>query len=124
MLGEYMTKEPQKRTLRDDEKMLVTALVSETDIESYVLSVIDDVLVTEMSDGGMGSLKFCAKSDTPAQFGREFRTGSFLDADGVAVSVALNLDRFGQLYELDVWKGDSSPLIRLPNREDFRLDAD
>jgi hypothetical protein len=37
----------------------------------------------------------------------------FDDADGVPVIASLNVDQDGDLYELDVWKVDFKPVIRL-----------
>jgi len=42
----------------------------------------------------------------------------------VPVSVGLYLDQFGDLFELDVWKVDSSPLIRYPHPDDFEVKSD
>ena len=39
----------------------------------------------------------------------------FLDSDGVPISVTLNIDDDGLLYELDIWKVDFSPIIKYPN---------
>jgi hypothetical protein len=37
-------------------------------------------------------------------------------ADGVPVSTTLNPDAAGALFELDVFKGDFSPLLAFPGR--------
>ncbi|WP_420885213.1 DUF6984 family protein, partial [Candidatus Symbiothrix dinenymphae] len=37
-----------------------------------------------------------------------------VDEDGVDVIASLNIDDTGDLYELDIWKTDFSPLIKLP----------
>ena len=47
--------------------------------------------------------------------------GEFTDLDGVPVSVALNLDSEGKLYELDLWKVDFSALRRWPQPSAIRL---
>jgi len=39
----------------------------------------------------------------------------FQDADGVALSITINVDQHGSLFEMDVWKVDFTPLIRLPS---------
>ena len=68
-------------------------------------------LVEEMSDGGMGSLLFAGSVDR--RFGECIGEAEFNDADGVLVSVALNVDQRGELFELDLWKVDFSPLQRI-----------
>ncbi len=42
----------------------------------------------------------------------------YLDSDGVLVSIAVNADKQGQLFELDLWKVDFSPLKRYPKPSD------
>jgi len=39
----------------------------------------------------------------------------FTDADGVEVLISLNVDADGRPFELDVWKTDFSPLVRMPS---------
>jgi hypothetical protein len=75
-------------------------------------------LVDEMNDGGMGSLLFVGAADR--RFGRCIGECEFDDADGVLVSVALNLDQRDELFELDLWKVDFSPLQRIAALRDVR----
>jgi hypothetical protein len=78
-----------------------------------------------MNDGGMGSLRLFPGGidDTSRSFGRELVLAEFPDTDGVPVSVALNLDAQGSLYELDVWKVDFSPLLQWPDPAALRIGA-
>jgi hypothetical protein len=39
---------------------------------------------------------------------------TFKDGDDVEVLASLNVDREDHLFELDVWKTDFAPLVRLP----------
>ena len=39
---------------------------------------------------------------------------SLLDVDGIMVSFSVNLGTDGELYELDAFKGDFSPLKKFP----------
>jgi hypothetical protein len=71
-----------------------------------------------MNDGGMGSLRFVGSADR--RFGKCIGEAEFDDLDGVPVSVALNVDQYGQLFELDLWKVDFSPLKRIAARDEFR----
>jgi hypothetical protein len=78
---------------------------------------LDHLTVAEMDDGGMGSLQL-----TPPRGRRvmsvEVAEARFDDADGVPVSATLNLDAYGALFELDIWKRDFNPLQRLPREGD------
>lgn len=68
--------------------------------------------VQDMRDGGMGSLRFSGAERR--RFGSTLAEAEFRDADGTLVSVALMLDEAGELFELDIWKVDFSPLLRIP----------
>jgi hypothetical protein len=69
--------------------------------------------VEDVEDGGMGSLRFVSDKPDP-RLGEKVAEARFLDEDNVAVLVALYLDHEGDLYELDSWKTDYSPLKRIP----------
>ncbi|MCK1651415.1 hypothetical protein IVA88_08165 [Bradyrhizobium sp. 149] len=88
----------------------------ERDLVSYILGQYSPLpghleLVEEMNDGGMGSLLFAGSADR--RFGKCIGEAEFDDADGVLVSVALNVDQRGELFEVDLWKVDFSPLQRI-----------
>ena len=74
--------------------------------------------VEELPDSGMGSLAI-GKFYESRRFGKEVASCQFSDSDNVVVSATLNVDEAGELYELDVWKTDSKPLIRWPAIEDI-----
>lgn len=63
----------------------------------------------------MGSLYFVnpTKSSDQRRFGRRIAEVQFNDADGVPILASLNLDGDGNLYELDVWKTDFTPVQRM-----------
>lgn len=75
------------------------------------------LLVSPMNDGGMGSLELFpqGKIAKDRRFGKQVSDFQFIDADGVEVLASLNLDRDGNLFELDVWKTDFGKLITLPD---------
>jgi len=77
---------------------------------------VDEVLVAPMSDGNMGSLRLWFPNSPRAhqRFGQQVAEFSFMDADGVEVLVSLNVDEHGVPFELDVWKTDFTPLLRVP----------
>lgn len=97
------------RNLKAKEKPLVAWLLS----QAKKSKAVDELLVTEMPDGGMGSLNFHSQS-AERHFNGAVAEGQFRDADGVLVIVTLNVDTEGNLYELDVWRTDFEPLQRWP----------
>lgn len=101
--------------------MLVRKLLAGTRLEDALEPQGSELLVCDMSDGGMGSIQFCAPAATGRLFGSTLAEGTFLDEDGTLVSAALNLDQFGDLFELDMWKVDFSPLLRYPDPRDFKI---
>jgi hypothetical protein len=107
------------RPLRKEELDVIKKMVSGTSFETEVSRQLGKARVQDMADGGMGSIR-CCKADK-RRFGKEIAKGAFQDADGVPVSVTLNLDQQGELFELDVWKVDNSPLVRYPDLNDFRI---
>jgi hypothetical protein len=113
------------RLMSCDEKGVVAALLKSKGSPPNLIESLDDLLVTEMSDGGMGSLLLRPKSSESAvrSFGQQFALGEFDDLDGVLVSIALNLDKSGNLFELDVWKVNFAPLLKWPNPKDIRSTA-
>jgi hypothetical protein len=102
------------RLLRDAEKALLTDLIVGTPHAARLLSFLSDALVEEMNDGGMGGLRFCASDARSRRLGEQLVEREFIDSDGVPVMVAVNLDEHGNLYELDMWKVDFSPLEQFP----------
>jgi hypothetical protein len=82
-----------------------------------------DLQVRPMSDGGMGSLLLLPRGCPEAGrvLGETIASAEFIDIDGVPVSVTLNSDRHGQLFELDVWKADFSPLRAWPDAVALRV---
>jgi hypothetical protein len=75
---------------------------------------LSDILVEEMDDGGMGSLRFVDDRVDNRKFGAQVAEAAFLDEDGVPVSITLNIDERGELFELDLFKADNTPLRRFP----------
>jgi hypothetical protein len=77
------------------------------------------IRVEPMDDGGMGSLRFASPTHDP-RLGSTPAECRFVDADGVPVYAQLNLDQAGELFELDVWKVDFTPLERWPTADLLR----
>lgn len=102
------------RLLTVEERALLTVMIAGTPHAARLLDSLPTVLVEEMDDGGMGSLRFCTPDDRSRHLGKQLAEREFADIDGVPIVIAVNLDDRGELYELDVWKVDFSPLKRFP----------
>ncbi len=78
---------------------------------------LDGLTVAEMDDGGMGSLRLApeGKDDPDRAFGRAGEQLEFADADGIPVIASLYLDDAGAPLELEMWKVDFTPLVRIPD---------
>lgn len=73
--------------------------------------------VQEMDDGGMGSLELMSRGPSSGSSQRLVTCKAavqFTDEDGVEVIASLNAREDGVPFELDMWKTDFSPLIRIP----------
>ena len=98
--------EPERRILA-----LVASLASDVDPVW-----LEGLVVRSLDDGGMGSLELAPQGTSCCErrFGRKAAEYQFADADGVEVMVTLNLDQDDRPFELDVWRTDFGPLIRIP----------
>ena len=74
---------------------------------------MDHLLVEPLADGGMGSFRI-GEFVADRKLGHAVAEVHFRDADGVFVTAVLNVDTQDQLFEVDVWKVDFSPLQRWP----------
>jgi hypothetical protein len=106
------TKSLSGRPLRKEELELISSLLSRISPGAVVENTLAACRVTDMDDGGMGSIRFVQPE--PGTFGKELAEAEYVDRDGVRVSIALNAGSNGQLFELDFWKVDFSPLGRYP----------
>ena len=100
------------RHLRSNETALIVSMLMSKREEQSLREELATSLVVEMNDGGMGSLRFVGPPDR--KFGEQLAEAEFQDDDGVKVSITINTDQHGSLFEMDVWKVDFTPLIRLP----------
>lgn len=100
------------RPLRADEKAILAALLGSQ------AEVIEERLrgcaVEDMADGGMGSIRFLRSPGESSTFNTAVAEAEYVDADGVTVSIVANIDQRGNLFELDFWKVDFSPLREYP----------
>ena len=112
MLGAF----GNSRLLRPDEYRLLEALLAAA--PGLSLQTLKSLRVQELNDSGMGSLRLLPEGLTTKQrvFGAVASECTFVDADGVEVFATLYLDKDKQLFELDMWKTDFSPLISIPEK--------
>ena len=111
------TKSVPGRPLREEERQLIGSLLPGISASAALEDTLLASCVTDMHDGGMGGIRFVQPE--PGTFGKTLAEAQFVDSDGVLVSVALNADRNGRLFELDFWKVDFSPLRRYPKPSDL-----
>lgn len=106
----------QFRKPTSDERRLLSALIKRASFLTLSPDWMDQLEVADMSDEGMGSLrlKLTEYRDAPKVFSRKVSELQFADLDGVIVLASLNVDPTDRLFELDVWKSDFSPLVRVP----------
>jgi hypothetical protein len=112
------------RKLTKSEELLLEVLVKKSSL-SFPLDWKENLLVRPMDDGGMGSLLLFPRGlmNEKRMMGTRISECRFLDKDGIEVIASLNIDDKGDLYELDVWKTDFSPLISFPSStKDINLD--
>ena len=118
MSGESM----ECRDFTVGERVVLTFLLRAARKDEYYISqFFSATQCSDMDDGGMGSIQFVSLNNEfcsdNRKFGCAIASCHFTDEDGVWVSVALYADVSGNPFELDVWKVDFSPLVRMPNDE-------
>jgi hypothetical protein len=74
-----------------------------------------------MTDGGMGSVRFLASTGEKRSIGKIIAEAEYFDEDGILVSIVINADQQGNLYEIDFWKVDFSPLCKYPKPKDLKI---
>jgi hypothetical protein len=100
------------RSLRQEEQELIRSLLSGVLTEETLENTLSASRVVDMQDGGMGSIRFVQPE--PRRFGKAIVEAQYVDSDEILVSIAVNVDQNGELFEMDFWKVDFSPLKRYP----------
>lgn len=122
MSGESHLRFSSARQLRAEEKLLLGSLLNGHPRRAELLSQLESIRVVDLSDGGMGSVRFFTSGDPATKcLGIAAAEAEWNDTDGVPVSAVLNLDKDGNLYELDIWKVDFSPLREYPEPSRVRV---
>jgi len=104
------------RKILPAEERLLDFLVKKSSI-LFPTNWKDKLLVRPMHDGKMGSLVLFPYGIIKSErlFGKQISECQFKDKDGIYVVASLNIDKEGDLFELDIWKVDFSPLIDIPD---------
>ncbi|MCY1532316.1 hypothetical protein D9M68_675840 [compost metagenome] len=102
------------RKLKEEEIALITWMVKNTIEGADIIEKLSRIHVEEMDDGGMGSLKVVVEGADNRVYSKELAKVDLYDIDKVPVFISVNLDCSGNFFELEVFKGDFSPLKRFP----------
>ncbi|GAB3294230.1 DUF6984 family protein [Hymenobacter tenuis] len=102
-----------KRTLNLAELGLLMYMLRGAPGAEPLLAALHTAEVAELQTGETSSLRFLSREPN-RRLGERIASTQFLDLDGVVVLVSLYLDQEGNLYELDCWKVDDSPVRRIP----------
>lgn len=78
------------RHLRPKEIAVIVAMLASKREEQLLREELATSLVEEMSDGGMGSLRFVGPAER--KFGEQLAKAEFQDEDGVTLSITINTD--------------------------------
>ena len=99
-------------------KRLLTALEKEIILKIFEVNNIackynlNDFFVEEMNDGGMGSVEFISDDlSKNRHYGSVLGEVKLLDADGMEAFASIIFDQYGDIFQLDIFKGDSSQAI-------------
>ena len=110
------------RFLRRAERELIHAMLSSNPAGVNLATNLEVRQVTDMQDGGIGSIRFLSADRSIRKFGNQIAASEYIDEDGVLVSITINTDNQGDLFEVDFWKTDFSVLRRYPNPLDLKSD--
>jgi hypothetical protein len=124
MSEESRSNDPQRgRPLRPLERELIEKMLAGKHVEPELGAKLSSSLVVDMKDGGMGSILFLRSDQSARHFGKAIAEAEYTDEDGVLVSIVINLDKNGELFEVDFWKVDCSPLIRYPKVSELKIQS-
>ena len=101
------------RKLKEKEEKLIKFLLKEINYDFEV----DSLNAIDMTNG-MGSITLLNKSSKKDRvMSKVISEMTFIDEDNIPISVSLNIDTHGNLYELDIWKVDFTRFIRYPSED-------
>lgn len=101
------------RTPKETELLLIRKLMEAGGLKEIDLSQLK---VSDMDDGKMGSVLLFVNGRFEERRASNFISElEFDDEDGIPVLVSLYSDPSGVISELDIWKVNYQPLIRIPD---------
>ena len=102
-----------ERSLKTEEYQLLENMLKE--LKNYDFN-LENLKVVDMLDGSMGSLYIVnpQKIREERKMDKSIIEKQFYDVDDVPISVCINIDTDGNLFELDIWRVDFNPLINFP----------
>ena len=103
------------------ERELVRSMLAKEYAGPELDAMLASSVVEDMQDGGMGSIRFLRPHQSKPVFGKTIAEAEYTDDDGVLVTIVVNIDETGELYEADFWKVDFAPLKRYPMPSDLKL---
>ncbi|MDR6735821.1 DUF6984 family protein [Sphingobacterium sp. 2149] len=103
-----------KRKLKPEEIKLIAYIIKDTPEGMRIINDLPNLYVEEMDDGGMGSLKVVVEGEDNRRTGGILNDMEFHDVDGMILIVSVILDTKDNFYQLDIFKGDFSPLKKIP----------
>lgn len=101
------------RRLTDEERELIVTLIGDGPDSKYLIQSLDHAIVIELGDDR--GIRFIDDKHKDRKLGRQIADVGWIDLDGVPVRVWLDLDNYNNLYELELWKVDDSPLLKFPS---------
>lgn len=102
------------RKLKKEECDLIVFMLRGNSDYSGLCDTLFKAVIKEMNDGRMGSIRFIYSDSKVRKFSKEIAEASILDVDNVLMSFTINIDEYGDLFELDVFKVDFSPMKQFP----------
>lgn len=114
-------KPPRGRLLRPIERELIEKMLAAKEVKPGIEAELSSVLVEDIQDGGMGSIRFLPPCHSARHFGKAIAQAEYIDEDGVLVSIVINVDEEDVLYEVDFWKVDFSQLKRYPRTSENKI---
>jgi hypothetical protein len=121
--GSQLSSPPQGRPLLPLERELIEKMLAGKDVGPGGEARLSSALVADMQDGGMGSIRFLSSEHAARHLGRAITQAEYIDEDGVLVSIVVNVDQEDEIYEVDFWKVDFSPLKRYPRASDIKIEG-
>jgi hypothetical protein len=100
-----------QREIRQEEKDLITHLIKQLPANSSQYHI--PLIVIELQDGGMGSIQLTDKG----RHQKDLIQMQYVDTDGQKVIITLTENQAGELFDLDLWKVDFTPLKQFPTVE-------